>query len=147
MRLKTFVAAVLALAVLAAVPANGLASWNVMNVTPGTVNFGAKPVESFTLKTTRITNTSDETILLTLSLVRSWDDFSGGWINSTCFQSPSEPTTLLAPGESCTLEEGFSPSDFFVGIKQDQIWVATATDPETGEVLATEEIVFFGRGR
>ena len=71
MRLKTFVAAVLALAVLAAVPANGLASGNVMNVTPGTVNFGAKPVESFTLKTTRITNTSDETILLTLSLVRS----------------------------------------------------------------------------
>lgn len=53
----------------------------------------------------------------------------------------------LAPGESCTLVEGFSPSETFLGIKQDQIWLATATDPESGTVLTTEEIVFLGRAR
>ena len=144
MNLRSFIV-VIALAVLAAVPASGFASGNVLQVTPGTVNFGAKPLESVTFKSTTITNTSDETILLTLSLVRSWDDFSGGWITSTC-SSPDGPI-LLAPGESCTLVEGFSPSDTFLGIKQDQIWVARATDVNTGEVLDTEKIVFFGRAR
>ncbi len=41
----------------------------------------------------------------------------------------------------------FSPSESFVGIKQDQILPATATDPQSGAVLETEEIVFFGRAR
>ncbi len=134
-----------AVVLFAGAAASATAADDVLKVTPGTVNFGAKPLESFTFKSTTITNTSDETILLTLSLVRSWDDFSGGWITSTCLL-PFEPTPL-APGESCTLVEGFSPSDTFLGIKQDQIWIATATDLNTGEVLDTEEIVFFGRAR
>ena len=125
-------------------PASGLASGTVQKATPGTVNFGAKPVESSTIKSTTITNTSDEAFLLTLTLVRSWDDFAGGLDVSTC--TLFEPA-LLAPGESCTLVERFVPHADFIGTKQDQIWVATATDPETSEVLDTEEIVFFGRAR
>jgi hypothetical protein len=143
MKLRSFIV-VIALAVLAAVPASGLASGTVLKATPGTVNFGAKPVESSTIKSTTITNTSDEAFLLTLTLVRSWDDFAGGLDVSTC--TLFEPT-LLAPGENCTLVERFVPHADFIGIKQDQIWVATATDPETSEVLDTEEIVFFGRAR
>lgn len=125
---------------------SAIAAGNVLTATPGTVNFGAKPLESVTFKTTRITNASDEPILLTLNLVRSWDDFSGGWITSTCSLSLDAPR-LLAPGESCTLVEGFSPSETFLGIKQNQIWIATAKDPATGAVLETQEIVFFGRAR
>jgi len=133
-----------ALVVSAGAAASATAADHVLSVKPGTVNFGAKPLESFTLKSTTITNTSDEPILLTLSLIRSWDDFSGGWITSTC--SSFDPTRL-APGESCTLVEGFSPSETFLGIKQDQIWLATATDPGSGTVLTTEEIIFLGRAR
>ena len=134
-----------ALALSAATGTSAMAAANVLKIKPQTVNFGAKPLESFTLKSTTIMNTSNEPILLKLDLVRSWDDFSGGWITSTCVL-PFEPT-LLAPGESCTLVEGFSPSDTFLGIKQDQIWLATAANPETSAVLETKEIVFLGRGR
>lgn len=133
------------LVVCAGTATSAIAAGNVLTATPRTVNFGARPLESFTFKSTTITNKSDEPIQLTLSLVRSWDDFSGGWITSTCL-SPDAPT-ILAPGESCTLVEGFSPSETFLGIKQDQIWVATATDPATGAALETQEIVFFGRAR
>lgn len=141
MRLGCFIVAV---AALTALPASGLAATDVLKVTPGTVNFGAKPVLSSTTKSTTITNTSDEPILLTLNLVRSWDDFAGGLVESTC--TLFEPA-LLAPGESCTLVERFVPHEDFIGIKQDQIWIATAIDPETGAVLDTEEVVFLGRAR
>jgi hypothetical protein len=67
-------------------------------------------------------------------------------VESTCSLTLSEPT-LLAPSESCTLVEAFIPHEDFAGIKQDQIWQATATDPATGAVLGTREIVFFGLSR
>jgi hypothetical protein len=73
-------------------------------------------------------------------------DFAGGRVESTCSLTLSEPT-LLAPSESCALVEAFIPHEDFAGIKQDQIWLATATDPATGAVLETRESVFFGRGR
>jgi hypothetical protein len=134
---------VLVLALLAAVPAAASAA-NVLKVTPGTVNFGSKPIGSSTVKATTITNKSDEAISLSLALVRSWDDFAGPAGQSTC--AGFEPA-LLQPGESCELVERFSPSETFLGIKQDQIWLATATDPQSGAVLDREEIVFFGRAR
>ena len=74
---------VLVLALLAAVPAAASAA-NVLKVTPGTVNFGSKPVGSSTVKATTITNASDEAISLSLTLVRSWDDFAGPAGESTC---------------------------------------------------------------
>ena len=141
MRLPAVV--VLALALLAAVPAAANAA-NVLKVTPGTVNFGSKPVGSSTVKATKITNTSDKAISLSLAFVRSWDDFAGPAVESTC---PGFEPALLQPGESCTLVERFFPSETFLGIKQDQIWLATAIDPQSGAVLETEEIVFFGRAR
>jgi hypothetical protein len=135
-----------ALVVLAGPAASATAANHVLKVKPGTVNFGAEPFGSETIKGTTITNTGNEPILLMLGLVRSWDDFAGGRVESTCSLTSFEPT-LLAPGESCTLVEAFIPHEDFAGIKQDQIWLATATDPATGAVLETKEIVFLGRGR
>jgi hypothetical protein len=137
------VVALVALASIAVLAASSTAASNVLKVTPGTVNFGTKPVGSSTFKGTTLTNTSDEPIVVTLGLVRSWDDFAGGAVGSTC---PGGSFTL-APGESCTLVEAFRPSEGFEGLKQDQIWVATATDPESGAILETEEILFLGRAR
>jgi hypothetical protein len=141
--LRFLAVVVLVLAVLAVVPATATAA-DVLKVTPGTVNFGSKPVGSSTAKATTITNTSDEAISLSLALVRSWDDFAGPAVESTC---PGFEPVLLQPGESCTLMERFFPSETFLGIKQDQIWLASATDPQSGAVLDREEIVFFGRAR
>jgi hypothetical protein len=141
--LRFLAVVVLVLAVLAVVPATATAA-DVLKVTPGTVNFGSKPVGSSTAKATTITNTSDEAISLSLALVRSWDDFAGPAVESTC---PGFEPGLLQPGESCTLMERFFPSETFLGIKQDQIWLASATDPQSGAVLDREEIVFFGRAR
>jgi hypothetical protein len=141
--LRFLAVVVLVLAVLAVVPATATAA-DVLKVTPGTVNFGSKPVGSSTAKATTITNTSDEAISLSLALVRSWDDFAGPAVESTC---PGFEPALLQPGESCTLMERFFPSETFLGIKQDQIWLASATDPQSGAVLDREEIVFFGRAR
>jgi hypothetical protein len=140
--MRFFVVALVALASVAVLAAGSIAASNVLKVKPGAVNFGTKPVGSSTFKSTTITNTSDETILLTLSLTRSWDDFAGGAVGSTCTGSDT-----LAPGESCTLVEKFNPSEGFEGLRQDQIWVATATDPESGAILETEEILFLGRAR
>ena len=140
--MRFFAVVVLVLALLAVVPAAATAA-DVLKVTPGTVNFGSKPVGSSTVKATTITNTSDEAVSLSLALVRSWDDFAGP-AGGTC--AGLEPA-LLQPGESCTVMERFSPSETFLKIKQDQIWLATATDPQSGAVLETEEIVFLGRAR
>jgi hypothetical protein len=137
---------VVALVVSAGAGASATAAQPLLKVKPGTVNFGATPFLSETIKSATITNTGSEPVLLTLGLVRSWDDFAGGRVESTCSLSLSEPT-VLAPGESCTLVEAFIPHEDFAGIKQDQIWLATATEPRTGAVLETREIVFLGRGR
>ena len=137
---------VVALVVSAGAGASATAAQPVLKVTPGTVNFGTKPFLSETIRSATITNTGNEPILLALGLVRSWDDFAGGRVESTCSLSLSEPS-VLAPGESCTLVEAFIPHEDFAGIKQDQIWQATATEPVTGAVLETRQIVFLGRGR
>jgi len=42
---------------------------------------------------------------------------------------------------------GFRPSEGFVGLKQDQILLVTATDPATGAVLDSVRLTFFGRAR
>jgi len=135
-----------ALVVSASPAASATAANHVLKVKPGTVNFGAQPFGSQTIKGTTITNTGNEPVLLTLGLVRSWDDFAGGRVESTCSLTLSEPT-LLTPSESCTLVEAFIPHEDFAGVKQDQIWLAVTTEPATGAVLETKEIVFFGRGR
>jgi hypothetical protein len=39
----------------------------------------------------------------------------------------------------------FFPSEQFLGLKQDERFLATATDPLTGEVLDSDRFLFVGR--
>jgi hypothetical protein len=39
----------------------------------------------------------------------------------------------------------FFPSELFLRLKQDERFLATATDPLTGEVLGSEKFLFVGR--
>jgi hypothetical protein len=73
-----------------------------------------------------VTNTSSETINLSVDVTRDWDDYSTGLTGSTC---PFFEAASLAPGASCVVLVGFRPSLDFVGLKQDQILLITATDP------------------
>jgi hypothetical protein len=121
------------------------ASASALRVSPQTVNFGTKPVGSFTLKGATVTNTSNATVNLVVTISREPDDFSFGFLpGSTCPVSEPAP---LAPGAHCDAVMGFRPSEFFAGQQQRAELLATATDPASGEVVDTAEIVFVGRGR
>ena len=119
------------------------ASENVLKVKPRTVNFGRTPVGEVPIASTTVTNNSSQTIHLTIWATKDWDDFSYGLLpGSTCLTSDPAP---LAPGESCVFVVRFWPSSDFIGLKQDQIFLATATDPTTGAVLDADRFVFYGR--
>jgi hypothetical protein len=139
------IAAVVLVAVVTvvALPVSAPAATKVLRVTPRTANFGSKPVGSESLKSVTVTNSSSETIILDIDLIKEWDDFNTGVAGTTCTGS-DQP---LAPGESCEVVVRFNPSEGFEGLKQDQILRATATDPLTGEVLGSVHIVFVGMAR
>jgi hypothetical protein len=136
-----------ALLVTAALPftASAVASASVLKATPPHVNFGTKPVGSFTLKGVTITNTGDTTVNLLVTTSRMPDNFSFGFLpGSTC---PVLDPAPLAPGASCDAVVGFRPSEFFAGERQTAVLLATATDPTSGAVVGTARIVFTGRGK
>jgi hypothetical protein len=126
--------ALIVMTVLIASPTQAAASQNVLKVRPRTVNLGPSPVGQV-----QIANTSSQPVDLTIASTKDWDDFSYGLLpGSTC-------QTSLAPGESCVFEVRFLPSADFLRLKQDQIFLATATDPVTGVVLDSDRFVFYGR--
>jgi hypothetical protein len=133
--------ALIVMTVLVASPTPAPAAENVLKVRPRTVNFGPSPVGEVRTATTTVTNRSSEALNLTVWATKDWDDFSYFLPESTC---PFE-TRLLAPGESCVLVVQFWPSLDFLRLKQDQIFLATATDPVTGVVLDEDSFVFYGR--
>ena len=143
--MKKVVVAVVAVAVVVALPLSSFAATRVLGVTPRTVNFGAKPEGSVTFKSVTVTNTSSETITLDIVVTKDWDDFETGVLGTTC----SFTDQLLDPGESCDVVVSFTPSlaGGFEGLKQDQTLLATAADPLTGDVLDSVEIVFVGKAR
>jgi hypothetical protein len=142
-QMKIIASALLAVASVMALPLSAPADTNVLKVTHA-VNFGTRPVGSFTIKTATVANTRSEPIALDIDIVRDWDDFSTALTGTTC--SFFEPQ-VLAPGESCVLLVGFRPSEDFIGLKQDQILLVTATDPPTSAVLDSVRLTFFGRAR
>jgi hypothetical protein len=142
-QMKMIASALLAVASVMALALSAPADTNVLKVTHA-VNFGTKPVGSFTVKTATVTNTRFEPIDLDIDIVRDWDDFSTGLTGTTC--SFFEPQ-VLAPGESCDLLVGFRPSEDFIGLKQDQILLVTAKDPATSAALDSVRLTFFGRAR
>jgi hypothetical protein len=141
---KKMVVALVAVATVVALPVSAPAATKVLGVTPRTANFGAKPVGSTTFKSVTVTNTSSETVTFNIGVIKDWDDFETGVLPGTTCTFSSQ---LLAPGESCVVVVRFSPSEGFEGLKQDQILRATATDPLTGELLDSVQIVFVGMAR
>ena len=141
--MKIIVSALLAVASVMALPLSAPADTNVLKVSRA-VNFGTRPVGSFTVKTTTVTNTRTEPIDLDIDIVRDWDDFLTGLTGTTCSFFELQ---VLAPGQSCVLLVGFRPSEDFMGLRQDQILLVSATDPATSAVLDSVRLSFFGRAR
>jgi len=130
----------LAAALLAASSTAALAS-NVLKVKPKTVNLGLTPVGTVTGGSVTLTNTGSTTINLTINTTKDWDDFAWGFVEGC----PTFEPAPLAPGESCVFAVSFHPSETFLGLRQDERFVATATDPLTGEVLDSDTFLFIGR--
>jgi hypothetical protein len=117
----------------------------VLKASPSAVRFGTRPVGSITLKATRLTNRTDETVNVLVTVGALPDDFSFGLLpGSTC---PVFDPAPLAPGESCDAVVQFRPTEFFAGNQQTATLIATATDPASGTVLATTAIDFTGTGK
>jgi hypothetical protein len=111
-----------------------------LRVHPTHVRFGRQPFESNTLRSFTITNTSDETLLVTVEQVQVGDDFSPGQTESTCALGD----TLLDPGQSCTHVVGFRPSEFFC-CHETAIMRVTAFD-DRGQVVYDRQVKLSGSG-
>jgi hypothetical protein len=143
--MRRLVALLLATLLLGTAPAAALAAGPVLKASPSTVNFGTRPVGSITLKAARLTNRSDATMSILVTVAAEPDDFSFGLLSgSTC---PVFAPGALAPGESCDAVVQFRPTEFFAGLHQTATLRATATDPASGTVLAVVLIDFTATGK
>jgi hypothetical protein len=145
MKIATLTAAAIISAVALASATSASVGHDVLRVTPSAVKFGTKPVGSFTLKGARVTNVSSNTVNVLVTILYEPDDFSFGLLPGST--GPVFDPAPLAPGASCDAVVGFRPSEFFAGLQQLAALLATATDPTSGEVLASERIDFTGRGK
>jgi hypothetical protein len=131
------------LAALGAAP-SAVAVKPLATVAPKAINFGSVPVGTEVLKGATITNTSGSDVLL---LVEGGlpDDFGFGLLpGSTC--PALTPGDILAAGASCDVVVRFTPSEFFVGLRQTGTLTATLRDPTNGELLDAISITVVGRG-
>ncbi len=118
-----------------------LAAGSLIDVSPNHLRFGRQPYYSNVTKTVTITNTSSETLLVSLEALVP-DDFNPGQLESTCLLSYT--TNLLAPGESCTHVIGFSPSPVFQGRETGELLVQVVD--ESGAILETHTVKISGTG-
>jgi hypothetical protein len=86
----------------------------VVDVAPRRVDFGIRPFESETVRSFTVGNPSDLPLLITIDPVAVGDDFAPGLVTSTC--GLSTPTILL-PGEDCTHDVRFRPTEAFAGLE------------------------------
>ena len=114
-----------------------------MRISPRGLNFGNQPFGSFTTEVTQITNTSSETLFVTIDTIDVPDDFSPGQPESTCFLS-GVGVNELAPGESCTEVIAFQPDPFFRQPESATLLI-TATDA-SGAVVSTVQVRIRGKG-
>lgn len=143
MRRLFTIALISLLATLGALP-SVVAAEKLIQVAPGTINFGSQPVGIEVLKGATITNISDSDVLL---LVEGGlpDDFGFGLLpGSTC--PVLTPGDVLAAGASCDVVVRFTPSEFFAGLRQSGTLTVIIRDPATGELLETSSITVRGRG-
>ncbi len=117
------------------------AAGSLLDVSPNHLRFGRQPYYSNVTKTVTITNTSSETLLVSLEALGP-DDFNPGQLESTCLLSYT--TNVLAPGESCTHVIGFSPSPVFQGRETAELVVRVLD--ESGAILETHTVKISGTG-
>ena len=109
-------------------------------VHPRHVRFGHQPFESNTLRSFRITNTSQEALLVTIEQVQVGDDFSPGQVESTCGLGD----TLLPAHQTCTQVVGFRPTEFFGGFETALMRVIARDD--SGQVRYDKLVRLSGTG-
>ena len=123
-------------------PSAALGDGAVLRVTPPhTLKFGKQPYGSFTTRTVTIANTSERTLIVTVS-DQSPDDFSPGQPGSTCLLSYT--VNVLGAGESCTMIIGFQPIPEFGGHETATLTISAAN--RNGKVLQTRLVNIVGTG-
>ena len=127
------------LCIVGAAPA--VAAGNLLDVSPNHLRFGRQAYDSSLTKTVTITNTSSETLLVSLE-AQVPDDFNPGQLESTCLLSYT--TNVLEPGESCTHVIGFSPSRVFQGRETGELLVRVVN--ESGTVRESHTVKISGTG-
>jgi hypothetical protein len=147
MRRLTLVASALVTMAVAAAP-TAAASGTVIKVAPKKIDFGTRavtdpPTDYF--DGVKVTNASRSTlqVIVTAGLP---DDFGFGLMpGSTCPVFTSDPP--MAPGDSCRAVVRFTPTEFFAGREQNGSLTVTATDPDSGQVVASVQVPVSGTGK
>lgn len=141
-RLRTVVLVSLLAALTLASPAAG-ARGDVLVARPASIDFHTKQVGADYYKRAKITNVGGSDVKLIVSGGLP-DDFGFGLLpGSTC---PVLDAELFTPGASCYVVVRFTPTEFFAGWHAVGSLIATATDPATGAVVETLDIVVEGTG-
>jgi hypothetical protein len=116
---------------------------DVLVARPSSIDFHTKQVGSDYYKRAKITNVSGSDVNLLVSGGLP-DDFGFGLLpGSTC---PVLGPELFPAGASCYVVVRFTPTEFFAGWHAVGSLIASATDPTSGAVVATLEIVVEGTG-
>jgi hypothetical protein len=118
-----------------------VAGGSLLDVSPNHLRFGRQAYDSSITKTVTISNSSSETLLVSLE-TQVPDDFNPGQLESTCVLSLT--TNVLEPGESCTHVIGFWPSRVFQGRETGQLVVRVVD--ESGTVLESHTVKISGTG-
>jgi hypothetical protein len=147
MKPLTLIAAALVTMAFAATPATA-ASGTMIKLAPKQIDFGTRtvtdtPTDYF--DGVKVTNASRSTlqVIVTAGLP---DDFGFGLMpGSTCPVFTSDPP--MAPGDSCRAVVRFTPTEFFAGREQTGTLTVTATDPDSGQVVASVQVPVSGTGK
>jgi hypothetical protein len=144
--LTPVVGALVAMA-LAATPAAAV-SGTVIKVAPKQIDFGTRQVTDPATDYydgVKVTNASRSRlqVIVTAGLP---DDFGFGLMpGSTCPVFASDPP--MATGDSCRAVVRFTPTEFFAGREQTGTLTITATDPDSGQEVASAQVPVSGAGK
>lgn len=143
--MRTIITVCIAIAALIAcgVPAN--AAVTDIRVTPKAIDFGIKKVGQTYFDGVKITNSSGRPLRLFVDGGLP-DDFGFGLEpGSTC--PVFTPGEVVGSGDSCRAVVRYTPSEFFAGRLQTGALIVTASEPDTGAVIAQLEVPVTGTGK
>ena len=147
MRRLTLVAGALVTMAVAATPA-AATSGTLIKVAPKRIDLGTRAVTdppTDYYDGVKVTNASRSPlqVIVTAGLP---DDFGFGLMpGSTCPVFTTDPP--MDGGDSCRAVVRFTPTQFFAGSRQTGTLTVTATDPDSGQTVASVEVPVSGTGR